>query len=68
MSAKPRLRIVGGVLVESNPRIAQARLRHGRPFYCERGGHLQYTKGPSFWTPERVSRLHAENEARRKAR
>ncbi len=48
--------------------IEKARQKYGKPFVHERDSLHIHTQGPSYWTPERIAALSADNERRRKSR
>ena len=64
---KPRFRVVDQrlVRVEAQTPLERARAKYGRPFAHQAGSDHTHTSGPSYWTPERISALAAENAKRR---
>jgi hypothetical protein len=66
MTAKPRLKLVGGEFVphDETP-LQRARRRYGREFCTET---WNIGEGARFWTTERRAQLSVANEIHRKER
>jgi hypothetical protein len=48
--------------------VDKARAKYGKPFVHERESQHIHTPGPTYWNPERVAQLAADNERRRNSR